>query len=176
MVDFNPNAGGATQTQEIQTRHSGFDELGITSIELMFAKLQNDLAVENREAAKSRIEAIKANQTCQKKVSEFITELRNLTTGKKDEDDVSVPDKLKNEINDFISKHPDMLTKVDFGSKAVDVNKAIQSLQSQQEQIGSDTQQEMLLIQDLMSKVSSYSQGAIGAINKAGDTLTAIVR
>jgi hypothetical protein len=34
----------------------------------------------------------------------------------------------------------------------------------------------MLLIQDMMSKVSSYSQGAASAINKAGDTLTAILR
>ncbi len=56
------------------------------------------------------------------------------------------------------------------------INATIQSFQNIQETIGSDTQQQMLLIQDFMSKVSSYSQGAISAINKSGDTTTAIVR
>ena len=174
MVDFNPNAGAANQTQDVQNRTNGFDDLGITSIELMFAKLQNDLAVDNREAAKSRIDNIKNNQKLQKTLSDFIVQLRNTTSGKKDDDKVTVDGTLQNNINKFLKDNG--LTEVKFGEKAVDINTAIQSLQNQQESIGSDTQQEMLLIQDLMSKVSSYSQGAIGAINKAGDTLTAIVR
>ncbi len=60
--------------------------------------------------------------------------------------------------------------------KVADLNLTITSLQNMQETIGSDVQQEMLLIQDMMSKVSSYTQGAASAINKSGDTLNAILR
>jgi hypothetical protein len=60
--------------------------------------------------------------------------------------------------------------------KVADLNLTITSLQNMQETIGSDVQQEMLLIQDMMSKVSSYTQGAASAINKSGDTLSAILR
>lgn len=60
--------------------------------------------------------------------------------------------------------------------KVADLNLTITSLQNMQETIGSDTQQQMLLIQDLMSKVSSYTQGASSAISKSGDTMNAILR
>lgn len=60
--------------------------------------------------------------------------------------------------------------------KVADINLTITSLQNMQETIGSNVQQEMLLIQDMMSKVSSYTQGAASAINKSGDTLNAILR
>ena len=73
MEAINSNATqGASQTENASGK-SGFDM--ITSVELMFAKLQNDLAVENREYAKSRIEGIKAKQEDQKKISDLIVAL-----------------------------------------------------------------------------------------------------
>ncbi len=56
------------------------------------------------------------------------------------------------------------------------INSCITSLQGMQETVGSDIQQQMLLIQELMGRVSSYSQGAASAINKSNDTTTAILR
>ncbi|MBQ3683264.1 MAG: hypothetical protein II922_09325, partial [Succinimonas sp.] len=57
-----------------------------------------------------------------------------------------------------------------------DIDACIASLQGIQETKGSDIQQDMIFVQDFMSKVSSYSQGAISAISKSGDTLTSIAR
>uniref|UniRef100_UPI00386E64D9 hypothetical protein n=1 Tax=Succinimonas sp. TaxID=1936151 RepID=UPI00386E64D9 len=66
MIDNVNNSQTTAQTEATQDTKDkyGFDM--ITSVELMFAKLQNDLAVENREYAKSRIEGIKAKQKDQK--------------------------------------------------------------------------------------------------------------
>ncbi len=49
----------------------------ITSVELMFAKLQSDLAEENHEHAKTRIDGIKDRQADQKALSDLIVALRS---------------------------------------------------------------------------------------------------
>lgn len=149
---------------------TGRFDINIDSVELAFAQLQNELAETNRNNASEKIKTIKAQQQEQKKVSELIVELRNLTTNKKDEEKADVSGTLSSKLAAYG-------VKLGSGEQTVaSINAAIQSMQNVQETIGSDIQQEMLIIQDYMSKVSSYSQGAIGAINKAGDTLTSIVR
>ncbi len=161
--------GNATNNVQQVGLHNRF-EINIDSVELAFAQLQNELAETNRNNASEKIKVIKEQQAEQKKVSELIVQLRNLTTDKKDDAKVDVPASLSSALKAYG-------VTLDSGEKTVaSVNAAIQSMQNVQETIGSDIQQEMLIIQDYMSKVSSYSQGAIGAINKAGDTLTSIVR
>ena len=51
----------------------------------------------------------------------------------------------------------------------------IASLESSQEEVGSDIQQTMVFIQDYMGQYNSYTQGASSAISKASDTLSSIV-
>ena len=175
MVEFNPNATQAAQTEQTgQTKDKhGFDM--ITSVELMFAKLQNDLAVENREYAKSRIEGIKAKQKEQKEISDLIVALRGkISDVEKDTAEVEI-DISAADINKWADKGTIITLKDGKCTKAA-VNAAIASLQSIQETKGSDIQQDMIFVQDFMSKVSSYSQGAISAISKSGDTLTSIAR
>ena len=173
MYNFNASAAQANQTFETNDRYGA--EV-ITSVELMFARLQNELAVENREYAKDRIEGIKARQKYQKDISDLIVALRGKIANV-DKDDTRVKiDISASEINKWADKgtiiSPDKNGKC---TKAA-INAAIASLQSIQETKGSDIQQDMIFVQDFMSKVSSYSQGAISAISKSGDVLTAIAR
>ena len=174
MEAINSNATqGASQTENASGK-SGFDM--ITSVELMFAKLQNDLAVENREYAKSRIEGIKAKQEDQKKISDLIVALRGKIANV-DKDDTKVKvDISAGEINKWANKGTIISLDKDGKCTKAAINAAIASLQSVQETKGSDIQQDMIFVQDFMSKVSSYSQGAISAISKSGDVLTAIAR
>ena len=100
MVENVSNGQATAQTEATQETKDkyGFDM--ITSVELMFAKLQNDLAVENREYAKSRIEGIKAKQAEQKEISNAIVALRGLLDGKtKDDDEITISSDLANRIN-----------------------------------------------------------------------------
>ena len=148
-----------------------------SSIELVFAQLQMELSKDNKEVAREKINQIKADQAIQKKFTDLVVKLRNHANGKKDDEDVAdgkALEKLHGEINSFLKANG--FDTISLTTKVKDVNLAIQSLQNMQETVGSSVQQEMLLIQDLLSKVSSYSQGAASAISKAGDTLTAILR
>ncbi len=149
-----------------------------TSIELVFAQLQMELSKDNKELAREKINQIKADQEIQKKFTDYVVQLRNCINGKKDDDEVKDTKlaALIVDMNGFLSKNGFDPISLSAIPKVKDANLAIQSLQNMQETVGSSVQQEMLLIQDMMSKVSSYSQGAASAVNKAGDTLTAILR
>jgi hypothetical protein len=149
-----------------------------TSIELVFAQLQMELSKDNKELAREKINQIKADQEVQKQFTDYVVQLRNLINGKKDDDEVkdSKVAGLVIQMNTFLSQNGFDTLSLSGCPKVKDINLAIQSLQNMQETVGSSVQQEMLLIQDMMSKVSSYSQGAASAVNKAGDTLTAILR
>ena len=253
---------GAAETDKASAPNRFGDEIAITSVELMFAKLQNDLAIENREYAKDKINGIKQKQQEAKNISNVIVALRTACDGLKDTDKidgskiedfnkvlkmcedygikVDIPasyqhtiDCLQKSIDDahggnirvanipdisnvrkniaasgcnYNTKHypnyHNISTRDLLGVKSIgwrDVSTAdvqevldnfkkagpitvgtaknlIESLQNIQETIGSDTQQQMIFVQDFMSKVSSYSQGAISAISKSGDTLTSVAR
>ena len=175
MVDNVSNGQATAQTQATEGAKDkyGFDM--ITSVELMFAKLQNDLAVENREYAKSRIEGIKAKQKDQKDISDCIVALRNQIKGVTEGDkEITVDSKWVDKINKWTPEGSSSL--ISSKTTKADIDACIASLQSIQETKGSDIQQDMIFVQDFMSKVSSYSQGAISAISKSGDTLTSIAR
>lgn len=56
------------------------------------------------------------------------------------------------------------------------LDEVIASLQAVQEEVGSNIQQEMVLIQDSMGQYNSYTQGASSAISQAYETLKAVTR
>ena len=93
----------------------------------------------------------------------------------KDDTKVKV-DISADEINKWANKGTIISLDKDGKCTKAAINAAIASLQSVQETKGSDIQQDMIFVQDFMSKVSSYSQGAISAISKSGDVLTSIAR
>lgn len=59
-------------------------------------------------------------------------------------------------------------------SSADEIDSMIASLESLQEEVGSNIQQEMVFVQDYMGQYNSYTQGASSSISKASDTLTSV--
>lgn len=57
-----------------------------------------------------------------------------------------------------------------------DIDSLIASLESVQEQVGSNIQQEMIFVQDFMGQYNSFSQGASSAIAKYSDVLSALAQ
>ncbi len=82
------------------------------------------------------------------------------------------------EIKKFMEDHSLALDKANdgrfFDKDGWEVN--ITSLRNYQEQLGADTQQKMIYIQDFMGQYNSYLQGANSAIQQSNQTLTTIAR
>lgn len=57
-----------------------------------------------------------------------------------------------------------------------DIKNWISNLESSQEELGSDIQQKMILVQDKIGQYNSYMQGASLAISKAADVLSTLAR
>jgi len=145
----------------------GFDI--ISGVELIFAKLQNNLAAENRDYARSFIDEIKAKQADQKELSDLVAALRSAIDGKTNYDDKVIIDAdLADKINEWASSGKFFISSGEVIKASVD--SCILSLRNIQEIIAADVHRDMCCVQDFLHKVSSYSQGAISAISKPGDT------
>lgn len=239
-------------------------------IQIMFAKLQMDLAETNKQSAMGKIDAIKSNQALVKKIVDAVNELRTAIDGLQDTDNITsenvanlesiielceslgVPSPLSAqdlsdmkdlvqakqwleearemcktgeyyngeegciykdniphlaEINAAIKKFnidpktvhgdvfgvngggwrvlnthhfDDIISKMDNKLKnnvsmtVAQVKTMITNLEAKKDTIGTDVQQEMVLIQDAMGKYSAYTNGATAQISKYADTLTNI--
>ncbi len=93
---------------------------------------------------------------------------------KMDSDETAIPPEIKK----FMEDNGLALDKANdgrfFDKDGWEVN--ITSLRNYQEQLGTDTQQKMVFIQDFMGQYNSYLQGANSAIQQSSQTLTAIAR
>ena len=78
------------------------------------------------------------------------------------------------EVYDMCQKYDiDLPMDGDLTTERIDT--IIASLESAQEEVGSDIQQQMVFIQDYMGQYNSYTQGSSSAISDANDTLKSIV-
>ena len=59
---------------------------------------------------------------------------------------------------------------------ADDIKNWISNLESSQEELGTDIQQQMVFVQDYMGQYNSYMQGASSAISTANETLKSLAR
>lgn len=143
----------------------------IGDIQLEFAKLQMDLANVNKDDAMGRIKSIKSQQQKTAELVDLINKLRDIASSKtKDDDKVNIPSDLANKAAEFG-------VSISSGDVTVASAKAaIQSLEAKKDTIGSDVQQEMVMIQDAMGKYSAYTNGATSQISKYSDTLTSVAR
>ncbi len=93
---------------------------------------------------------------------------------KMDSDETAIPP----EIRQFMADNGLALDKANgglfFDKDGWEVN--ITSLRNYQEQLGADTQQKMVFIQDFMGQYNSYLQGANSAIQQSNQTLSTIAR
>ena len=178
-----------SQVDFTTTSSVGFGELGpTTSLQLMFAKLQLELAGTAKTQAMDKMDAIAKAQDEQKLVSQLLNEARQAQAdggtgvGMTSINGVMVTGKdcypMSQEMVDYMDAHKLAYPNGDgdyiLGKDEWDV--AITSLESRLEELGTGTQQEMVYVQDYMGQYNSYLQGANTQITNANQTLTNLAR
>ena len=155
------------------------------SLQLMFAKLQFELSQTAKTQAMDRMDAIAKSQEEQKLVSQFLNEARQLQADAKNESDTNKAASgerestmMPVEMENYFKKHN--LAYEDSGvsrrQNAEEWKLAITSLEARLEELGTDTQQQMVYIQDYMGQYNSYLQGANTQISNSNQTLTSLAR
>ncbi len=208
------------QVDNSSTSSVTFGQLGPTaSLQLMFAKLQLELAETAKTQAMDKMDAIAEAQDEQKLVSKLLNEARQakadakggvgsdkektaeFNVPKKDADgNVMVDDKGKiiyedkkfkdsvpkdnkatfmtQEMIDYMDLHGLAYdnTSNNYSHSADEWDVAITSLEGRLEELGTNTQQEMVYIQDYMGQYNSYLQGANTQISNSNQTLTSLAK
>ena len=151
-------------------------ELGpTTSLQLMFAKLQLELAETAKTQAMDKMDAIAKTQDEQKLVSDLLNEARQAQADAKSGDTCT---EMSQDMIDYMDANGLAYDKAgnDYKHDTDEWDVAITSLESRLEELGTNTQQEMVYIQDYMGQYNSYLQGANTQISNANQTLTSLAR
>lgn len=204
------------QIDNSSTSSVTFGRLGPTSsLQLMFAKLQLELAETAKAQAMDKMDAIAGAQDEQKLVSRLLNEARDKkanTTEAAESSTVTYKNVAKRDGNGKIMRDgngeiiredrtetiqkgkkwsamsQEMVDYVDEHDLAMDntLNDHLQreeqwdvlitSLESRLEELGTNTQQEMVYIQDYMGQYNSYLQGANTQISNSNQTLTSLAK
>ena len=206
------------QVDFTSTSSVSFGELGpTTSLQLMFAKLQLELAGTAKSQAMEKMDAISQAQDEQKLVSGLLNEARQAQADakagvgndqektqtyelpKKDANGNVMHDAQGNVVYETVTEtvpkgnnatfmSQEMVDYMDANGLAYDKTAnnhshsadewdvAITSLESRLEELGTNTQQEMVYIQDYMGQYNSYLQGANTQISNSNQTLTSLAR
>ncbi|HIU18187.1 MAG TPA: USH1C-binding protein 1 [Candidatus Avidesulfovibrio excrementigallinarum] len=183
-VDSNSNVSSVTSA-----------DLGpSSSLQLMFAKLQLELSETAKSQALERMDYISQQQEEQKLVSSLLNEARQakadagsgIDAGKqsetysngKTEKNTKNCTLMSQEMVDYMDEHGLAYDKTgdDYNHSEEEWDVAIASLEARLEELGTDTQQQMVYIQDYMGQYNSYLQGANTQISNANQTLTSLAR
>lgn len=179
------NAFWHENNSEIPTSLDGMNLGTSTSVSFMFAKLQQEMAILNKESATKYQKEVEEAQKEQKEVAGMLQRCRELQNQAKESGTTT---EMPADIRAFMDKNNlayDLATPgVENPTKETadswhdkdgwDV--AIQSLQGHQEAIGTRTQALMVLVQDAMRQYVSYLQGAEAIIRSENQTLSSILR
>ena len=153
------------------------------SISLMFAKLQITLAQANRSKAESIIKDIQSTQAEATEYAEMINTLRSAKTStvddkgnSKEADDSSRASVVKanKEALKSMGISDSDLNKDKFSKD--DLELIISNLQTKQDTIGSNIQQQMVYVQDYIGQYNAYTSGSTSAISEANSTLKTIAQ
>ena len=182
------------QVDNTSTSSVTFGQLGPTSsLQLMFAKLQLELAETAKTQAMDKMDAIAEAQDEQKLVSKLLNEARQAKADAKDiaagtqsetysngktEQNTKNCTLMSKEMVDYMDKHGLAYDKTgkDYNHSADEWDVAITALEGRLEELGTNTQQEMVYIQDYMGQYNSYLQGANTQISNSNQTLTSLAR
>lgn len=135
--------------------------VGGQSIQQLFAQLQLELAQQSKEQALERISAIQASQERLAQVTEYLNTARQLYAKASGNTIQLVPQDMLRFLQSnslYIPKDPNF-------PSAADWQAIIQSLEAFQERISSDTQSQMVYIQDYMGQYNSYVSQTSAILN-----------
>ncbi|MDR2388135.1 MAG: hypothetical protein LBE80_11225 [Deltaproteobacteria bacterium] len=147
------------------------------SIQLRFAVLQMELAKTNKEKAMTVLTTIQNEQEKTKQVADYIKDARDRKVKAPINyyKHFTMPDDMHKFFSDnglkVSYKYPD---DKHYNESQWEYN--IKSLENYMETLGTDTQQNMVYVQDFMGQYNSYLSGANSAIQKSADTLAALAR
>ena len=165
-----------------------------SSLQLMFAKLQLELSETAKSQALERMDYISKQQEEQKLVSSLLNEARQskadakagVSAGSesvtysngKTEKNTKNCTLMSKEMVDYMDKNGLAYDKTgnDYNHSEEEWDVAIASLEARLEELGTDTQQQMVYIQDYMGQYNSYLQGANTQVSNANQTLTSLAR
>jgi len=171
-----------TQVNTVSSIKNDID-LGPTgSLQFHFAKLQLMLAQISKNNALDYIDQIEKSQEEQKKVSGYLQTARQLQADAKAGKGNCTWDKkagvMPDEMGKYMDKHGLAYDKTgnDYVLSPDEFEVAITSLKAHLDQLGTDTQQKMVFVQDFMGQYNSYLQGANSAIQQANQTLAELAR
>ena len=193
------------QVDNTSTSSVTFGELGpTTSLQLMFAKLQLELAETAKSQAMDKMDAISKAQDEQKLVSKLLNEARQAKADAKNGNSSDITttyytyDKdgkvtgsytetapkgkdynpMSNEMVKYMDEHGLAYDKTgdDHMHTEEEWDVAITALEGRLEELGTNTQQDMVYIQDYMGQYNSYLQGANTQISNSNQTLTSLAR
>lgn len=182
-----------------------FGQLGPTSsLQLMFARLQLELAGTAKSQAMDKMDAISKAQDEQKLVSQLLNEARQAKADAKNGNSSDITttyytyDKdgkvtgsytetapkgknynpMSNEMVKYMDEHGLAYDKTgdDHMHTEEEWDVAITALEGRLEELGTNTQQEMVYIQDYMGQYNSYLQGANTQISNSNQTLTSLAK
>ena len=170
------------EVYNISSVMSGID-LGPTgSLQFQFAKLQLALSEMSKNNALGYIDQIEKSQEEQKKASQMLQDARQLQAdAKAGTGDCPWDQKasmMPKEMQDYMDKNGLAYDKTgnDAAHNKDEWEVAITSLKAHLDQLGTDTQQKMVFVQDFMGQYNSYLQGANSAIQQGNQTLAELAR
>ncbi len=149
-------------------------------IQFEFAKLQLALAEFSKLAAQEQMKVIEEAQAEQATVSAFLQEARQAQTNARNGTGDCSGDKnasyMSAEMQAYMDKNDIAYDTYgdDNRHNVEEWEVAIASLQAHLDQVGTNTQQLMVLINDYMGQYNSYLQGASTSISQAGQTTQTI--
>ncbi|MCL2029107.1 MAG: hypothetical protein FWG97_01630 [Deltaproteobacteria bacterium] len=147
------------------------------SLQLRFAQLQMALAETAKQGALDYMDEIEKIQKEQQEVADMLNQARQLQANAK-----SGGDKAKTTMPPEMAAYMDAnglaydKTGGDLDMTADEWEVAITSLKAQQDQLGTNTQQMMVYIQDFMGQYNSYLQGANSSVQQSNQTLAELAR
>ena len=146
-----------------------------TSLQFMFAKLQMELSEAAKDSAMQKMDQIKASQEERKLVSRLLNECRQQQANAKKDDHWNA---MSDECVKYMDEHGLAYDKTgdDYEHTYEEWKVAITSLEGRLDEVGSDTQQMMVYVQDFMGQYNSYLQGANTQINNGNQTLQSLAR
>jgi len=167
---------GINSSNSISSISSGSIGIGsTTSLQFKFAQLQMTLAEAAKNSAMERMDQIQSSQEERKKVSQFLNECRQAQADAQSKDKCT---SMSDECVKYMKEHGLAYDKTgnDNLHNKDEWKVAITSLEGRLDELGSDTQQVMIYVQDFMGQYNSYLQGANTQISNGNQTLSTLAR
>ena len=148
----------------------------------MFAKLQLELAEAAKTSAMEKMNDIQNSQEERKRVSQLLNECRQKQSDARGGTGDCPWDKKASMMSEDCQKYMDQHGLAydtpgnDRANNEEEWKVAITALEGRLDELGSDTQQQMVYVQDYMGQYNSYLQGANTQISNGNQTLQSLAR